>query len=111
MLSVGDDWAEEYHDVELQDERGKRPAKARLEEGIAGISRLHELIGRHVESDKDFDRAEVFIGIETDRGLWVQALIAAGYQVYAINPAGAEYSSVHVMEVMRSLALPVRHDG
>ncbi|MGV9387482.1 IS110 family transposase [Nonomuraea sp. NPDC003707] len=86
MLFVGDDWAEDHHDVELQDERGKRLAKARLEEGIAGISRLHELIGRHAEADKDFDRAEVVIGIETDRGLWVQALIAAGYQVYAINP-------------------------
>jgi transposase len=28
----------------------------------------------------------VVIGIETDRGPWVQALIAAGYQIYAINP-------------------------
>ena len=26
------------------------------------------------------------IGIETDRGAWVQALLAAGYDVYAINP-------------------------
>jgi transposase len=26
------------------------------------------------------------IGIETDRGPWVQALIAAGYTVYAVNP-------------------------
>ncbi len=26
------------------------------------------------------------IGIETERGPWVQALLAAGYQVYAINP-------------------------
>ena len=26
------------------------------------------------------------IGIETDRGPWVQALIAAGYVVFAINP-------------------------
>ena len=26
------------------------------------------------------------IGIETDRGLFVAALVAAGYQVYAVNP-------------------------
>ena len=26
------------------------------------------------------------VGIETERGPWVQALIAAGYQIYAINP-------------------------
>ena len=29
------------------------------------------------------------MGIETDRGLWVSALVAAGYQVYAINPLAA----------------------
>jgi hypothetical protein len=33
-------------------------------------------------------RVGVAVGIETDRGLWVQSLIEAGYQVYAINPAG-----------------------
>ena len=26
------------------------------------------------------------MAIETDRGLWVQALVAAGYQVYGLNP-------------------------
>lgn len=26
------------------------------------------------------------VGIETDRGLWAAALVAAGYQVYAVNP-------------------------
>lgn len=29
------------------------------------------------------------VGIETDRGPWVQGLIAAGYQVWAINPVEA----------------------
>ena len=29
------------------------------------------------------------IGIETDRGPWVSALVAAGYRVYAINPRSA----------------------
>ena len=36
------------------------------------------------------------VGIETDRGLWVGALIAAGYQVYAVNPlAVARYRDRH----------------
>ena len=36
------------------------------------------------------------IGIETDRGLWVGALSAAGYQVFAINPlAVARYRDRH----------------
>ncbi len=29
------------------------------------------------------------VGIETDRGPWVQALISAGYQVFAVNPLQA----------------------
>ena len=37
-------------------------------------------------SSEDDEPDEVLVGIETDRGPWVQALIAAGYTVYAINP-------------------------
>jgi hypothetical protein len=84
LLLVGDDWAEEHHDVELQDGSGRRLGKARLPEGIAGISRLHAMIGEHVGDDDE--SAQVVVGIETERGPWVQALVAAGYQVYPINP-------------------------
>ena len=45
---VGDDWAEDHHDVEVMDERGKVLARGRLPEGVAGMARLHELIGRHL---------------------------------------------------------------
>ena len=38
----------------------------------------------------------MLVGIETDRGPWVQALIAAGYTVYAINPLqAARYRERH----------------
>ena len=84
MLFVGDDWAEDHHDVELQDEAGRRLARARLAEGVAGVTRLHELIGAHL--GEDAGPGKVAIGIETDRGPWVQALIAAGYRVFAVNP-------------------------
>ena len=46
MLFVGDDWAEDHHDVEVQDETGRRLGKARLPEGIVGVARLHELVAR-----------------------------------------------------------------
>ena len=39
LLFVGDDWAEEHHDIELQDQAGRVLAKARLGEGITGIAR------------------------------------------------------------------------
>ena len=36
------------------------------------------------------------VGVETDRGLWVGALVGAGYQVYAINPmAVSRYRDRH----------------
>ncbi|MGH7734468.1 MAG: hypothetical protein ACREOE_12400 [Gemmatimonadales bacterium] len=35
-LFVGDDWAEDHHDVEVMDAAGLVPAKARLPEGVAG---------------------------------------------------------------------------
>ncbi|MEV6101200.1 IS110 family transposase [Nocardia sp. NPDC051981] len=87
MLLVGDDWAEDHHDVELMDDTGKRLAKARLPEGITGITRLHAMIGEHLGDDDD--AAQVRVGIETDRGPWVAALIAAGYTVFAVNPLQA----------------------
>jgi transposase len=91
MLCVGDDWAEDHHDVYLMDEAGARVAAQRLPEGLAGIGQLHALIANHAE-----DPGEVIIGIETDRGLWVGALAAGGYQVYAINPmAVARYRDRH----------------
>ena len=91
MLFVGDDWAEDHHDVHLMDEAGALLARRRLPEGLAGVALLHALIADHADAPN-----EVVIGIETDRGLWVQALVAAGYQLYAINPlAVARYRDRH----------------
>jgi hypothetical protein len=84
LLLVGDDWAEDHHDVEVQDETGRRLGRARLPEGIAGITQLHGLIGRFLPEDATPE--QVVVGIETDRGGWVAALVAAGYQVFAVNP-------------------------
>ena len=91
MIFVGDDWAEDHHDVHIMDEAGKRLASKRLPEGLAGIGALHEMIAEHAD-----DPRQVFVGIETDRGLWVTALVAAGYLVWAINPmAAARYRDRH----------------
>jgi len=87
VLSAGDDWSEDHHDVEVQDASGRVLGRARLGEGVAGVTRFHELIGRFADPDAGPD--QVVIGIETDRGPWVAALIAAGYVVYAVNPRQA----------------------
>jgi transposase len=84
VLFIGDDWAEAHHDIEIQDDAGRRLVRRRLPEGIEGVALLHALVADHLEDDAAPE--QVLIGIETDRGPWVQALIAAGYTVYAINP-------------------------
>lgn len=81
MIFVGDDWSEDHHDIEVLDDDGQRLGRRRLPEGLEGMAALHGLLADHVE-----DPGEVVVGIETDRGLWPAALVAAGYQVYAINP-------------------------
>jgi hypothetical protein len=86
VLFVGDDWAEDHHDVEVQDATGRRLGKARLPEGVAGIARLHGLIGEFTDPDDEAGAGQVLVGIETDRGPWVAALVAAGYRVFAVNP-------------------------
>lgn len=98
MIFVGDDWAEDHHDVHVMDPAGNRLAARRLPEGLAGIGRLHELLAEHAD-----EPGQVVVGIETDRGLWVQALLAAGYQVYAINPlAAARYRDRHQVSGAKS---------
>ena len=90
-IFVGDDWAEDHHDIYLMNTDGARLASRRLPEGLAGIRWFHELVATHAE-----EPGQVVVGIETDRGLWVEALIAAGYQVYAVNPlAVARYRDRH----------------
>ncbi|MEV6868226.1 IS110 family transposase, partial [Streptosporangium subroseum] len=86
-LFIGDDWAEAHHDVELMEASGRRLAKARLPEGVAGIRRLHAMVAEQL--GEQVDEAEVIVGIETDRGPWVAALVAAGYTVLAVNPLQA----------------------
>lgn len=98
MIFVGDDWAEAHHDIYICDEAGARLAARRFPEGVEGISSLHELIATHAE-----EPAEVQVGIETDRGLWVQSLIEAGYSVYAINPrAASRYRDRHSLSGAKS---------
>ena len=80
------------------DGNGKKLAARRLPEGLEGIRGFHELVASHID-----EPGEVIIGIETDRGLWVTALVAAGYQVYAINPlAASRYRDRHAVAGTKS---------
>ena len=99
MIFLGDDWAEAHHDIYICNEHGDRLAARRLPEGIAGVTALHELVSGH---------ADVVIrrwssASRPNRGLWVQSMIEAGYQVYAINPrAASRYRDRHSLSGAKS---------
>ena len=98
MIYLGIDWAEAHHDVCLLDEAGAVLGKARVPDGIEGLARIHALVGEH-----SADPATVVVGIETDRGLLVQGLVAVGYQVYALNPfAVSRYRDRHTVSRAKS---------
>lgn len=85
MLHVGIDWAEQHHDVCIIVEDGTVVDTFRITNDLAGVARLHEHIGNLTD-----DPAQVVIGIETDRGLLVHAMKAAGYEVFAVNPMSVD---------------------
>ena len=84
MIFVGVDWAETHHEVCLLDPTGAVLGRRRVPDGVAGVAQLHALVADHASEPED-----VVVGIELDRGLLVSALVAAGYQVVAVNPLQA----------------------
>src|SRR5206468_6510914 len=80
------------------DEDGAVLAKGRVPDGVEGVARLHAMVADHAE-----DPGGVLVGIETDRGLLVGALMAAGYRVYAVNPfAVSRYRDRHATSGAKS---------
>lgn len=59
---------------------------------------LHDLIATHAQ-----EPTQVIVGVETDPGLWVDALAGASYQVYAVNPlAVGRYRDRHAVSGAKS---------
>jgi len=95
---LGVDWAEDHHDLCLLNEQGTRLAARRIPDGLDGIAALHALVADHAD-----DPADVVVGVETDRGLLVGALVAAGFQVFAVNPlAASRYRDRHATSRAKS---------
>jgi transposase len=89
VLFVGVDWAEDHHDVCVMDPDGRVMAKGRVTNDLAGIAKVHDLIAGAAPDEAD-EGLEVVVGIETDRGLLVRALVAADYRVVAVNPLSVD---------------------
>ena len=76
MLFVGNDWSVGHHDVCLMNKTGEWLAARRLGEGPEGwASSMRWYLSESTIPHR------VVVGVETDRGLWIEALVAAGYRV------------------------------
>lgn len=75
---IGHDWAEDHHDIYIENSDGQRLHRGRLAEGLDGVGTFHAIVAEHADTPSD-----VLIASETDRGLFVTALVAAGYPVIA----------------------------
>jgi len=91
VVFVGIDWSEEQHEVEVMAESGQRLRSLQIAHGVDGLTKLQATIAEFVT-----DPGEVVVGIESDHGLLVNALVASGYAVYPINPlTAARYRDRH----------------
>ena len=91
MICVGLDWAERHHDIVVLAETGELLAELRVGDTLAGVEQIHAVVAPHIAAP-----AEVVVGTESVHGLVVQALVAAGYTVYEINPkASSRYRDRH----------------
>ena len=80
--TCGIDWSERHHDVAIVDDQARVVGRARVSDDAAGFTRLLELLAEH----RDGEDGRIEIAIETDKGLFVAGLFAAGFTVFAINP-------------------------
>jgi transposase len=92
-IYCGIDWSEHHHDVAIIDEAGAVLALRRISDDAAGLTVLLMLLTEHAGGEQF---VPVDVAIETDRGLLVAALRAAGHRLYEINPkAASRYRDRH----------------
>ncbi|MBJ7593973.1 MAG: IS110 family transposase [Candidatus Dormibacteraeota bacterium] len=98
MICLGLDWAEDHHDIAVMSETGELLAEFRVEESMDGVERIHAAVAPHIA-----DPADVVVGTESAHSLVAQALVAAGYAVFEINPlASSRYRDRHHLSGAKS---------
>ena len=85
MLLVGVDWAEAQHAACLMHPDGTVVRRLTIPHSAAGLARLREAIAA-----AEAEPAAVLVAVERPDGLLVEALLDAGYVVYALNPKAVD---------------------
>lgn len=84
-ILCGIDWASDHHDVALIDPEGNKLGRLRIGDTAAGLGELAGMFAAHGGGP-----GTVKIAIETERGLLVASLRAAGYEIYPVNPKAVD---------------------
>jgi len=85
MLYAGIDWSDQALDFELLGTDGTVLVEGCVSPDVSGMTDLFMQLEQHGQP------SQIGIAIEAVRGPWVEALLARGYIVYAINPKTADY--------------------
>lgn len=85
MLLVGIDWAEARHAVCVLAADGALVRRLSIPHDPGGLQRLHTVL-----AEAEPDPTAVLVALERPDGLLVDALLTAGYHVYALNPKAVE---------------------
>jgi AraC-like DNA-binding protein len=102
LLFVGDDWAQDHHDVELMDTAGRRLSKARLPEGVA-VAAAHHISVRYLH--------RLFQPVGTTVGSWIRHrrlercsrdLAEPALSLRPIHAVGARWGFRHAAEFSRA---------
>jgi len=75
------DWACDHHDVAVIDAKGAVVCELRFEHTAAGWQTLRDKLRAY---------EPLAVAVETNQGLAVEQLLAAGYTVYPVNPKSAQ---------------------
>jgi transposase len=81
MIFIGIDWSTQHDDICIIDNQGQVIKEFRIPVSATGFSKLLQVV-EETESKPE----EVYFGIETDKNILADFLLAAGYQVYSLNP-------------------------
>jgi transposase len=76
----GLDWASDHHDVIVVDDQGAVVCELRFEHTATGWAELRKKLRAY---------EPLAVAVETNQGLSVEQLLAAGYTVYPVNPKSA----------------------
>jgi transposase len=95
----GIDWAQRHHDIAVVNDDGVLVVKRRIEDSAAAFRQLLELLAEQTQRSE----APILIAMETAKGLLPSALLAAGYQLFPINPlAVSRYRDRYVVSRAKS---------